>query len=244
MSRPLLIAQNLNSSDPAVGAALAAGDAAWLRECARRLESTGVDFIDCNAGTLGQSEADVLRWLVQIIEPMVRTPLSLDSADVQALVGAAEHGGRPVLLNSLALDFVWSSSLAAILVGTANRVVLSLRRGHDLPPDAVTRWDWAGAGVSRLVDLGVPEESIFVDAIALPWGDDLESGRGMLDFIERWSAAGSGAGTLVGLGNIGHGHREAVRIHREWMGRLVNVGLSAALVDAFEPGLRSVLPPV
>jgi cobalamin-dependent methionine synthase I len=244
VSRPLLIAQNLNSSDPAVAAALAAGDGAWLRECARRIESTGVDLIDCNAGTLGQAEAEVLRWLVQTIEPMVRTHLSLDSADVQALAGAAEHSSRPVLLNSLDLDFVWSPQLAAALVGTANRVVLSLRRGRVLPTDATTRWDWALGGVSRLVDLGVPAERIFVDAIALPWGDDLESGRAMLDFIERWSGGAAGAGTLVGLGNIGYGHREAVRIHREWMGRLINVGVSAALVDAFEPGLRSVLPSV
>jgi len=243
VSRPLLIAQNLNSSDPAVAAALAGGDAAWVRECARRLESTGVDLIDCNAGALGQAEGDVLRWLVQTIEPMVRTQLSLDSADARVLVAAAKNRSRPVLLNSLALDFVWSQDLAGILVGTANRVVLSLRRGRNLPSTAGMRWDWAMTGVGRLVDLGVPVESIFVDAIALPWGDDLESGRAMLEFIERWSGGGCRAGTLVGLGNIGFGHREAVRIHREWMERLVNVGLSAALVDAFEPGLRSILPP-
>ena len=243
MSCPLLIAQNLNSSDPAVAAALAAGDAAWLRETARRLESTGVDFVDCNAGVFGRDEADLLRWMVQTIEPMLRTQLSLDSADPTALVGAAEHCCRPVLLNSLAVDFVWSPDLASTLVGTANRVVLSLRKGREPAADGATRWSWAHDGVGRLVDLGVAEECVLVDAIALPWGDDLRAGSAMLDFIERWSGAGFRAGTLVGLGNIGYGHGEAVRIHREWLARLVNVGLSAALVDAFEPGLRSVLPP-
>lgn len=243
MTRPLLIAQNLNSSDPAVAAALAAGDATWLRECARRIESTGVDFIDCNAGVLGEAEADVLNWMVQILEPMLRTPLSLDSADPAVLVGAAEHSNRPVLVNSLPVDFEWSPGLAAILAGTRNRVVLSLRRGRSLPPDADTRWSWAEECVRRLIELGVAEENILVDAIALPWGDDLESGRGMIDFVERWSGSKRTSGTLVGLGNIGYGHPEAVRIHQEWLDRLVNVGLSAALIDAFEPGLRSVLPP-
>jgi 5-methyltetrahydrofolate--homocysteine methyltransferase len=243
VSRPLLIAQNLNSSDPAVAAALAAGDAGWLQKCARRIESTGVDFIDCNAGVFGEAEADILSWMLEAIEPMVRTPLSLDSADTNALVSAAAHSNRPVLINSLALDFEWSEGLAATLVGTGNRVVLSLRRGRNLPADANARWDRACEGVRRLTELGVAEENILVDAIALPWGDDCESGLPMIDFVERWSAGGRASGTIIGLGNIGYGHREAVRIHREWLERLVNVGLSAAILDAFEPGLRSVLPP-
>jgi hypothetical protein len=238
VTRPWLIAQNLNSSDPGVAAALSAGDGSWLRGCARRIEEAGLDCIDCNAGTLGAVEAQVLGWMVEQIAPMVKIPLALDSARPEVLVETARRSPRPVLLNSLALDTVWSPELAELLVGTGNSVVLSLRRDGELPADVGTRHDWAMAGVDALVAAGVDHSRILVDAIALPWGDDVDAGRGMLDFVGSWTATR----TLVGLGNIGYGHPEAVRIHREWMGRLRDVGISAALVDAFEPGLRDILP--
>jgi 5-methyltetrahydrofolate--homocysteine methyltransferase len=143
-----------------------------------------------------------------------------------------------VILNSLALDTRWSDDFTALLVDGDCEAVLSLRRGHELPASAEERWAWATEGLARLEAKGVDPDRVLVDAIALPWGDDVDAGRGMLDFVERWSSAGTGAGALVGLGNFGHGQPEAVRINREWFARLGNVGLAAALVDAFEPGLR------
>ena len=49
-------------------------------------------------------------------------------------------------------DFLQNAGLAATLVGTQNRVVLSLRKGRSLPSDLGTRWDWATAGVRRLTE--------------------------------------------------------------------------------------------
>lgn len=243
MTRPLLIAQNLNASDLAVAAALAAGDASWLRGCARRIAATGVDLIDCNAGTFGADEAQLLEWMAGQVEAMTSLPLSLDSAAPKVLSVVAAHRRRPCLLNSLPLDFEWSAALESRLTGTANTVVLALRRGRELPEDAGTRRRWAEAGLARLTGYGVQERQVYLDAIALPWGDAVDAGRPMLDFVSGWAASGTGAGTLVGLGNLGYGHRDLVRIHQEWMVRLCDAGISAVLLDAFEPGLRSHLPP-
>lgn len=238
MTRPRLIAQNLNASDPAVAAALAAGDAGWLRAAVRRIEATGVVAIDLNAGTFGPNEASLLGWMVEQVEPMTGLSLSIDSADPAVLAEVGRGARRPVLLNSLALDAEWSEGLEQLLVDGACDVVLSLRRGAGLPEGAADRLAWAEEGVARLEGKGVDPDRIFVDAIALPWGDDFEAGRGMLDFVEEWHRRGTGAGSLVGLGNLGHGNVDAVRINREWLTRLRNAGLAAALVDAFEPGLH------
>lgn len=225
-----------------MAAALAAGDAGWLRECARRIEATGVDFIDCNAGAFPRDERALLGWMADQIEAMVERPLSLDSADSTTLVEVARHRRRAALLNSLPVDFAWTTGLEDLLVRQQHRVVLSLRRGSSLPADAAERMRWASEGVDRLLGAGVAEDRILVDAIALPWGDDVAAGRGMLDFISAWVASGSGVRPLVGLGNIGYGRSDLVRIHREWLTRLCAAGVGAVLLDAFDPGLRTLLP--
>jgi hypothetical protein len=234
---PRLIAQNLNASDPAVAAALSAGDSAWLRSVVRRLESTGVDAIDLNAGTFDTHERDLLGWLVGQVEPLTPLTLSIDSADPEIVATVGLAARRPIIFNSLALDTPWSDSIARLVLERNCEVVLSLRRGAELPEGGSARLAWAEEGVARLAANGVDPDRILVDAIALPWGDDFEAGRGMIDFVEEWSRRGSSAGSLVGLGNLGYGRSDAVRINREWLSRLRAAGLAAALVDAFEPGL-------
>ena len=243
MSRIRLVAQNLNASDPAVRACLSAGDADWLRRTARRIATTGVDLVDCNAGTFGRDEAALLGWMAEQVAPLVGRPLSLDSADPEVLVAVASTRRGPLLLNSLPVDFDASPELRAVLADPEREVVLSLRRASGLPPDAATRRAWALEGLGRLEAMGVDPSRVLVDAIALPFGDDVDAGRVVLDFVEDWARSGNRAGTLVGLGNFGHGHPEAVRIHREWLVRLRDAGIDAALVDAFEPGLRALVAP-
>jgi hypothetical protein len=180
--------------------------------------------------------------MVGQIGPMAGIPISLDSADIRVLAEVGTSLPDTTLLNSIPVDVEWSDALDRLLVGSAKRVVLSLRRGTDLPRESGDRYLWAEEGLSMLARRGVGPERVFIDAIALPWGDDLEAGEGMLDFVRSWSRSGSGAGTLVGLGNLGYGHPEPSRIHREWWGRLRDAGISAALVDAFDPVWREDLP--
>ena len=239
MTAPRLIAQNLNASDPAVSAALAAGDSGWLRSVVRRIEATGVDAIDLNAGTFGTNERNLLGWLAGQVEPLTKLKLSLDSSDPEIIAFAGLGARRPIIFNSLALDTPWSEPLSRLLLEREPEVVLSLRRGAELPHSMATRLAWAEEGVARLAEKGVDPGRVLVDAIALPWGDDFDAGRGMIEFVEEWSRRAIGAGSLVGLGNLGHGHPDAVRINREWWSRLRSAGIAAALVDAFEPGLRT-----
>jgi hypothetical protein len=180
--------------------------------------------------------------MVGQVETMVRLEVSVDSADTGVLERVAAGLHRPGWINSLPVDFEWTDGLRTLLREGRHDVVLSLRRRDALPTDAVTRLGWAEEGLVRLVGAGVDPRRVFVDAIALPFGDDVERGRPMLEFVEAFKSGGSPARTLVGLGNIGYGHPEAVRIHREWMARLRDVGIDAVLLDAFEPGLRRDLP--
>jgi cobalamin-dependent methionine synthase I len=243
VKRPLLIAQNLNSSDPAVAAAIAAGDAVWIRDVARRIEATGVDYIDCNAGIWPDRERALLGWMADVLEPYVGARLSLDSASAEVLVEVSRHRARPVLLNSVDLEVRPEGAVLRSLAGTQNAVVISLRHGSLLPATADERKHWSLAALDAWLEAGLGPSQIFVDAIALPWGDDTIAGRPMLDFVADLAKSHPEIRSLVGLSNIGHGHPDAVRIHREWWARLRDVGIGAVILDAFEEGLRSNLFP-
>ncbi|MDD2440838.1 MAG: methyltetrahydrofolate cobalamin methyltransferase, partial [Eubacteriales bacterium] len=77
----ILIAENLNSSIPAVQKALADWDEKALIGLVMRLNSSPADYLDVNAGMFQEHEAEVLSRLVALVRAHSQKPLVLDSPD-------------------------------------------------------------------------------------------------------------------------------------------------------------------
>ncbi|HEX9639836.1 MAG TPA: dihydropteroate synthase [Candidatus Krumholzibacteria bacterium] len=227
-----LIGQTLNSSDPNVRTAMASGDLDWLRATAARQYETGVDAIDVNAGALAEHEAEIMRWLVPHLETATGRPLSIDSADADLLLQVGRSCRLSPLLNSFSLEHPWPQELAQ-LVRDGCAIVCQMRRRGWLPSSCDERLRYAEQCLERLAAMKIPAERVYLDPVLLPWGDDLSAGRGLLDFIERFDALP----TLVGLSNVSFGHAHRCRVNGLWFTALRDRGLSAAIVDPFDPAL-------
>jgi cobalamin-dependent methionine synthase I len=81
--------------------------------------------------------------------------------------------------------------------------------------------------------MNIPGERVYLDPVLLPWGADLRAGQGLLDFIGRFDALP----TLVGISNVSFGHAQRGRLNRLWFAALADRGLSAAIIDPFDPAL-------
>ena len=66
-------------------------------------EAAGAHFIDVNAGTEA-SEIENLPWLVELIQDEVSIPLSLDSANDEALARLYEFTIKEVMINSFTAE--------------------------------------------------------------------------------------------------------------------------------------------
>ncbi len=227
---PLLIADHLNSSDPDVHAALAAGDRAWLEARLREIENAGLDAVDLNAGTLLGGEPEVLEWMVEITRARTRLPIFLDSADPKVLLRVGRRPG--VVWNSWPADHRPSGAEVEALLDTGAGLVLQLRRGRSLPRGAADRLEWAECALDRLDALGLSTgRPLFLDGVLLPWGEDLPAGRGLLEFVEEAAHRWPDCRTLVGLSNAGYGHPDPAQCCRRWWTALRARGLGAALLD-------------
>lgn len=231
MNDVFLIADNLNSADPVVHAALASGDRAWIEARIRALAATGVDAIDLHVGTLLGSEPAVLEWVAQLAETVSGLPIFLDSMHAEVLRSVGE--GRPsATWNSIPADHEWTSAEVETLVETGADVVLQLRRAGELPSDAPTRSAWRLEALEQMDRRGLlGTRTIYTDAVMLPWGMDFEAGEGLLEFLAV-TEPGQHERRLVGLSNVGYGAKDPFACAAAWWPRLRAAGLEAALVDA------------
>jgi hypothetical protein len=231
VSDVFLIADNLNSADPVVHAALAGGDRAWIEARIRALAATGVDALDLHVGTLLGGESAVLEWVAQLAEAVCGLPLFLDSMHPEVLRSVGQNRASATW-NSIPADHEWSAEEVDVLTETGADVVLQLRRAGELPTDAATRSAWRMEALEQMDRQGLlTTRTVYTDAVMLPWAQDFEAGAGLLEFLAA-TEPGPRERLLVGLSNVGYGAADPSACAAAWWPRLRAAGLGAALVDA------------
>lgn len=230
-----VIGQNLNSASPTVHSALAAGARGWVETCVRAQMSAGVDAIDCCAATFGRAEADVLRWLVEIVETVGDVPVAVDSPRTSVLMELAERRRRPPLLNSVDAGGRWPGSLVAAVRDHRASVVVQLRQEDgSIPRGLDDRQAWTAHAVESILREGIDLDRVWIDPVLLPWAEDLEAGRPLLEYLRHAAHEWPGLQTLVGLSNVSYGARDRSRLHRTWLVHLRDAGLHGVLLDPLD----------
>src|SRR5512143_1171609 len=80
-----IIGEKINGTRKRVGQAIASREAEFIKDLACKQASAGSTWLDVNAGTHPDQEPDDLIWLIETIQSVTDTALSLDSANPTAL---------------------------------------------------------------------------------------------------------------------------------------------------------------
>ncbi len=99
-----VIGERVNTSRKMVQAAVAEREAAYIIDDVQKQQAAGAAYIDVNAGARIGHETEDMQWLLETIQPVVETPLSLDSPDPAILEMAFQMVKTTPLINSISLE--------------------------------------------------------------------------------------------------------------------------------------------
>jgi len=151
----IIVGEKINTSRKSIEEAVANRDASFIARVARQQAEAGADYIDVNAGTFVDREAELLCWLVETVQREVELPLCLDSPNHKALAEAIKlHQGEP-LVNSISLEEERYDALIPVITSQPCRVV-ALCMGKTAMPTTVEERVKVGAElIGRLTGAGV-----------------------------------------------------------------------------------------
>ena len=100
----IIIGEKINGSIPSMAKAIAARDEEYIRNIAIKQAEAGATFIDACASVPPEEELEVLKWLVDLIQNAVDTPIAIDSPNPECLVQAMPFCKKPGLVNSVSME--------------------------------------------------------------------------------------------------------------------------------------------
>lgn len=237
----IIVGEKINTSRKVIAEAVEKRDAAYISKVARDQVEAGAHFIDVNAGTFLNQEAECLRWLVETIQNELDIPLCLDSPDPEVISQVIKyHKGEP-MINSISLEEGRFQTLLPVITSQPCHIIALCMAATSMPTTVEERVEVASELIKRLTSAGISREKIYIDPLVQPVSVDTNMGVATLGAIGKIMKDFPGVNTICGLSNISFGLPGRRVINRSFLALCMSYGLSSVILDPCDKQLMATL---
>jgi cobalamin-dependent methionine synthase I len=240
MRMVVLIGESINIMSLSIGPAMKGRDPKPIQELAKAEAESGVDYLDLNIGPARKAGDELMSWLVDVVQNASTKPLSLDTTNLVAMEAGLKVCKCRALINSIAPARL---EAGLPLAKNYNADMIGLLWGLEgMPRDANERAMIAVDLIYRANEMGIPNESIWIDPIVSPVSVEINQVKACLEFMSMLGEMAPGCKSTVGLSNISNGTPTHLRpyLNRTYMIMLMKYGLYSAIADAFDAELIQI----
>lgn len=238
----ILIAENINVMSQTIGPALRERKAEPIKALAKAETEAGVHYLDLNIGPAKKAGAELMPWLIGVVQEVSDLPLSLDTTNAMAIEEGLKLCKRRPLVNSISLQPERLEQTLP-LVKKYNAQMIGLLWGVDgMPRDANERCMHAVDLIYKSNELGIPNEDIWIDPIVTPISGEINQVTACVEFMAMLKDIAPECKSIVGLSNVSNGTPDHLRpiLNRTYLIMLMRHGLYSAIVDAFDKELQDI----
>jgi cobalamin-dependent methionine synthase I len=236
-----VIAEKINGTRKTVGAAILARDAALVEDLAVRQAAAGAAWIDVNAGTSPDREADDLVWLVETVQSVTETPLSIDSSNPRAIEAALATVARTPLVNSISGERSRLEGVLPLAAAAGSPVVALALDDRGIPAGVEDRLVVIRGLVDATRAAGIPDERVYIDPLVMTISTNTESALIALEVMRQVRHEFPAAHMTSGLSNVSFGLPVRSLVNRTYLTLAISAGLDSAILDPLDRELRAAL---
>ncbi len=234
----IAVGERINGMYSDVKKAIQKSDPVPIQELAKRQTEAGATFLDINVGPAAADKVAAMRWLVEVTQDAVDTPLSIDSQTFDVVRAGLEAYNGKALINSTKGDAELLQKYFD-LAGEfdASLVVLTMdERG--VPANTDTRVEIAATAATMAMEAGFNTDRLYIDPIVLPVNVAQDQPRCIFEAIDQIKILSDPPPhVIVGLSNISQSTKERELINRTFLVMAIAAGLDAAIMDVLDDDL-------
>ncbi len=210
-----------------------------FRDEALSQEEAGAHVLDLNMGIEGISEAAYFEKGIEILGNLVKTPLSIDTANAQAAeLSLKLYPGKPIL-NSISAERKRLDLLKTVKKYGAAFIALPIDE-KGIPKTAGERIKLMRKITDEALKLGIDKKDILADPLVLTVSAEQGGAAETLKTIRMYRDE-LGLFSALGLSNISFGLPARNYINRNFLSMAVGSGLTAAIANPLDEELMGLV---
>lgn len=227
----IIIGEKINGSIPAVKEAIDKRDAAFIADRAVKQAAAGADFIDVCASTAPELEIETLKWLIEVVQAAVETPLCIDSPNPRAIEAVFQYANKPGLLNSISEEGDKCAVLLPLLVGNSWEVVGLTCDNNGIPCDLETKLKITKSMVEKADKFGITPDRIHIDPCVMALSTENNSLLNLEAEIRAIKALYPTIHVTGAISNISFGLPLRPLLNKTAMAFAIAAGMDSAVLD-------------
>ncbi|HDP96312.1 MAG TPA: pterin-binding protein [Euryarchaeota archaeon] len=235
---PVLIGERINPTNrKKLIEQLKVGNIEVLRGEAKAQVEAGADCLDINVGVPGIDEKATMIAAIKIVQEEVDVPIVIDSSNPDVIEAALKVvQGRPGI-NSTTGEAKRMDSILP-LVKEYDAVIIGLTLNDaGIPTESAKRIEIAKTIVSRANALGIQNDQILIDPLALACGSSQDGAIASLDTI-GYIRNEMKINTTIGLSNISFGMPDRSKLNAAFLLLAVGQGLTSFIGNPLDKEIQ------
>jgi len=237
----MIVGEKINGTRSRVAQAIAERDGEFIIDLAKGQVAAGVDFLDVNAGTSQDREAEDLVWLARTVQGVVDVPLCLDSPNPKPLSSALMQVKQTPMINSISGESARLINVLPLVSKYGCPVIVLALDDSGIPKGIEGRLDVIRRVLSQTRAKGIPDEKIYIDPLVLTLGTDWNAGKTATDMMLKIRSEFPKTHLIVGLSNISFGLPGRHLINRVFLSLAMMAGLDSAILDPMDQALKETI---
>ena len=235
------IGEKINGTRKRVGQAIASREAEFIKDLACKQASAGSTWLDVNAGTHPDQEPDDLIWLIETIQSVTDTALSLDSANPTALKIAIQAVKKTPMINSISGEPERLANILPIVAEHGCPVIALAMDEKKVPETAEKRFEVITKVIAETRLHGVPDSNVYIDPLAMTISTNTQSAMIAMETMRRVRQEYPETHLTIGLSNISFGLPARSFVNRYFLSLAIQNGLDCAILDPLDREIQAAI---
>ena len=241
----IVIAEKLNGSIPSCAKAIAAHDDSYIKEFAEKQANAGATFIDACA-SVKDGELETLKWMIDAIQEVTDTPISVDSPDIDVCIEAMKYCKRPGLFNSVSGEGDKIDRAFPLLAQDEYKkwdVMALLCDDTGIPKTAAKRIEVFDAVMEKAKQYGIEDKRIHIDPLIemLCTTDDEEGISMVLEVMRHIKETHPKVHISGAVSNISFNLPARKLVNQAFVVLAMNAGMDSGVLDPLSQDLMGVI---
>lgn len=233
----VIIGERINPTGRKVfSAELQAGDLSRLPRDAQAQADAGARVLDVNVGAASVDEVALLPRAVQIVQDAVDLPVSLDSANPDALAAALKVCKGRALVNSVNGEADKMKAVFPLVAEYGAAVIALCMDDSGIPATPQDRLAVAEKLLETARGYGIAPDAILLDPLVMNIGADDKAGRITLETAHQIRGR-LGCNMTSGASNASHGMPDRDLLNTVYLALLRQAGVNAPICNPLKNGL-------
>lgn len=237
----LIIAERINATRKRIGKAVAERDAEFIAKEARHQAEVGATHIDCNAGRKPEREVEDMKWLIEVVQAAVDLPISIDSANPDAIIAALKLVKKQPIINSVTAEKEKIEKVMPLARDHNTQLVALCMGDGGMPSGLQDRIKSGEQILEAAARFNIAPDRLYFDPIIVPVSTNASESIAAIEAVRHISTKFGGAHTTCGLSNISFGLPNRNVLNRTYLAMLMAAGLDGVIMDPCEPHMMATV---